>query len=146
MPINSMPAASRALRTSRRVDDRLGGTPSAASNRLIVLSAAIQLRMARAAVGLGVRELANDLGALHVLERPVAIADDPGQRVHGPRRRRSRIRSGPCPADSHGYAYLESYDCVTAIVPSTSQVVRGVQVALRGYCQARCTSPIIDSE
>lgn len=37
-PMNSMPAASNAAFTSSRVDDRLGGTSSSASNRLIVLA------------------------------------------------------------------------------------------------------------
>jgi hypothetical protein len=37
-PINSMPAASNAAFTSSRVDERLGGTSSSASNRLIVLA------------------------------------------------------------------------------------------------------------
>jgi hypothetical protein len=37
-PMNSMPAASKAVLTSSRVDERLGGTSSTASNRLIVLA------------------------------------------------------------------------------------------------------------
>jgi hypothetical protein len=35
-PMNSMPAASKAALTSSRVEERLGGTSSAASNLLIV--------------------------------------------------------------------------------------------------------------
>ena len=37
-PMNSMPAASKAPLTSSNVDERLGGTSSAASKRLIVLA------------------------------------------------------------------------------------------------------------
>ena len=37
-PMNSMPATSKAALTSSSVDERLGGTPSTASNRLIVLA------------------------------------------------------------------------------------------------------------
>lgn len=53
-PMNSMPAASSAAFTSRSVDERLGGTSSAASNRLIVrlvtpaLSASFSLVQRRA--------------------------------------------------------------------------------------------------
>jgi hypothetical protein len=36
--MNSMPAASKAALTSSSVDERLGGTPSTASNLLIVLA------------------------------------------------------------------------------------------------------------
>ena len=37
-PMNSMPAASKAALTSSNVDERLGGTSSTASKRLIVLA------------------------------------------------------------------------------------------------------------
>jgi hypothetical protein len=37
-PMNSMPAASKAALTSSKVDERLGGTLSTASNLLIVLA------------------------------------------------------------------------------------------------------------